>query len=192
MPAAISTPWGSFPPGRRVYVSAVPARPLAAQIDVACRLAAAGFEPIPHLAARRFASSAALDFHLARLAEGASVRRVLVIGGDIATRAGPFHAAIEVIESGLLQAAASSRSASPAIRTAIPGSPPTTSIGRSRPSSKRRERPGSACTLSPGYAYERAPDQQHFLNRRKTKELFRGIFPPGAEEVVVQSVVDVP
>ncbi len=31
-------------------------------------------------------------------------------------------------------------------------------------------------TLSPGYAYERAPDQEHFLNRRKTKELFRDIF----------------
>ncbi len=34
-------------------------------------------------------------------------------------------------------------------------------------------------TVSPGYAYERAPDQQHFLNRRKTKELFRGIFARG-------------
>jgi hopanoid biosynthesis associated radical SAM protein HpnH len=34
----------------------------------------------------------------------------------------------------------------------------------------------NSITLSPGYAYERAPDQQHFLNRRKTKELFRGIF----------------
>jgi hopanoid biosynthesis associated radical SAM protein HpnH len=31
-------------------------------------------------------------------------------------------------------------------------------------------------SLSPGYAYERAPDQQHFLNRRRTKELFRDIF----------------
>ncbi len=31
-------------------------------------------------------------------------------------------------------------------------------------------------TVSPGYAYERAPDQQHFLNRTKTKELFRDIF----------------
>ena len=31
-------------------------------------------------------------------------------------------------------------------------------------------------SVSPGYAYERAPDQQHFLNRAKTKELFRGIF----------------
>ncbi len=34
-------------------------------------------------------------------------------------------------------------------------------------------------TVSPGYAYERAPDQQHFLNRKATKELFRGIFRRG-------------
>jgi hopanoid biosynthesis associated radical SAM protein HpnH len=34
-------------------------------------------------------------------------------------------------------------------------------------------------TMSPGYAYERAPDQAHFLNRRKTKELFRAIFRRG-------------
>ncbi|WP_439814847.1 adenosyl-hopene transferase HpnH [Zavarzinia sp. CC-PAN008] len=31
-------------------------------------------------------------------------------------------------------------------------------------------------TVSPGYAYERAPDQQHFLNRTQTKETFRTIF----------------
>ncbi len=30
--------------------------------------------------------------------------------------------------------------------------------------------------LSPGYAYERAPDQKHFLNRQATKELFRNVF----------------
>jgi hopanoid biosynthesis associated radical SAM protein HpnH len=35
-------------------------------------------------------------------------------------------------------------------------------------------------TVSPGYAYERAPDQQHFLNRTKTKELFRDILRRGA------------
>ncbi len=31
-------------------------------------------------------------------------------------------------------------------------------------------------SVSPGYAYERAPDQAHFLNRKRTKDLFRGIF----------------
>ena len=36
-----------------------------------------------------------------------------------------------------------------------------------------------AVTVSPGYAYERAPDQQHFLNRTKTKTLFRNVFKLG-------------
>ena len=34
-------------------------------------------------------------------------------------------------------------------------------------------------TISPGYAYERAPDQKHFLNRTRTKQLFRDIFAKG-------------
>lgn len=33
--------------------------------------------------------------------------------------------------------------------------------------------------LSPGYAYERAPDQKHFLNRQTTKNLFRDVFARG-------------
>jgi len=38
---------------------------------------------------------------------------------------------------------------------------------------------GVALSISPGYAYERAPDKEHFLNRRKTKELFRDVFARG-------------
>ena len=38
---------------------------------------------------------------------------------------------------------------------------------------------GVGVSISPGYAYERAPDQQHFLNRRKTNELFRSVFALG-------------
>ena len=34
-------------------------------------------------------------------------------------------------------------------------------------------------SVSPGYAYERAPDQKHFLNRSRTKELFRAILRRG-------------
>ena len=34
-------------------------------------------------------------------------------------------------------------------------------------------------TISPGYAYERAPDQAHFLNRTRTKQLFRDILKRG-------------
>jgi len=39
-----------------------------------------------------------------------------------------------------------------------------------------------AITMSPGYEYERAPDQQHFLSRKKTKNLFRDIFRIGKEK----------
>ncbi|MGE4247584.1 MAG: adenosyl-hopene transferase HpnH, partial [Parvibaculaceae bacterium] len=36
-------------------------------------------------------------------------------------------------------------------------------------------------TVSPGYAYERAPEQTHFLNRKQTKNLFRDVFRKGRE-----------
>ncbi|MBY0421708.1 MAG: adenosyl-hopene transferase HpnH, partial [Parvularculaceae bacterium] len=35
---------------------------------------------------------------------------------------------------------------------------------------------GVNVTFSPGYAYERAADQEHFLSREKTKNLFRDVF----------------
>ena len=42
-----------------------------------------------------------------------------------------------------------------------------------------RELGVDAITVSPGYAYERAPDQEHFLHRNKTKQLFRDILRRG-------------
>jgi len=91
------------PPGSRIYVSAIPSRPAEEQIAVARRLHLRGFEPVPHLAARNFAGTTALDDYLARLVAEAGVTRLLVIGGDRDTPAGDFHHAIEVIESGLPQ-----------------------------------------------------------------------------------------
>ncbi len=38
---------------------------------------------------------------------------------------------------------------------------------------------GVGVSISPGFSYERAPDQDHFLGRRKTKELFRDVFARG-------------
>src|SRR6201990_3498397 len=38
---------------------------------------------------------------------------------------------------------------------------------------------GVGVSMSPGYAYERAPDQEHFLGRKKTKDLFRKVFAMG-------------
>lgn len=38
---------------------------------------------------------------------------------------------------------------------------------------------GVNVSISPGYAYERAADQEHFLSRRRTKQLFREVFKHG-------------
>jgi hopanoid biosynthesis associated radical SAM protein HpnH len=41
------------------------------------------------------------------------------------------------------------------------------------------EASGVEITISPGYAYERASDQSHFLNRQKTRQFFRDVFRRG-------------
>jgi methylenetetrahydrofolate reductase (NADPH) len=90
-------------PGAQLYLTAVPTRDPMAQIDVALRLSAAGFAPVPHVAVRNFASAAALDGFLARMAGEAGVRRILIIAGDRDQPAGPFRDAIEAIDNGILQ-----------------------------------------------------------------------------------------
>jgi methylenetetrahydrofolate reductase (NADPH) len=86
-----------------VYVPAIPNSPLSELIAAATRLRAQGFEPVPHLAARRIESRAALEDLLSRLSRWANVRRALVIGGDCDPPTGPFNSALELIDSGLLQ-----------------------------------------------------------------------------------------
>jgi methylenetetrahydrofolate reductase (NADPH) len=85
------------------YLTAVPKLAPAELIAAAARLRALRFEPVPHLAARAFASRDALGDLLSRLAEEAGVRRALVIAGDRDRAEGPFTSAIDAIESGLLQ-----------------------------------------------------------------------------------------
>ena len=90
------------PAGTHVYISALPTRPIEESAAIAASLRRLGFEPVPHLAARYFASPQALDDLLARLAGEAGVRRLLVIGGDREVPQGPYRGALEVIDSGLL------------------------------------------------------------------------------------------
>ena len=46
--------------------------------------------------------------------------------------------------------------------------------------------------LSPGYSYDKAPDQQHFLGRARTRRLFRAILVEPQTELAVQHVAAVP
>jgi methylenetetrahydrofolate reductase (NADPH) len=89
-------------PGTQVYLSAVPTRPQEEVVGQAALVRAAGLEPVPHLAVRNFSSPDALKQFLDRLNGEAGVRRLLVIAGDRAEPAGPFHGALEAIDSGLI------------------------------------------------------------------------------------------
>lgn len=91
------------PKGTRIYVSAVPGRPLEEAIVAAVLLNSAGFEPVPHLAVRNFANAEALDGFLGRVCGEAGGRRLLVIAGDREQPAGEFRNSLEVIDSGLLR-----------------------------------------------------------------------------------------
>jgi len=91
------------PGGTRVYVSAVPTRPTQEVLDSAIRLRAAGFSPVPHVAARMFATTTALDEFLAQLTGKASVERLLIIAGDRDRPAGDLRSSLDVIDGGLLQ-----------------------------------------------------------------------------------------
>jgi methylenetetrahydrofolate reductase (NADPH) len=91
-----------LPRGTRIYLSAIPGRAAEETIAAATALRAAGFEPVPHVAVRNFASAEALDDFLARLNGEAGVRRALVIAGD-RDACGPFRSSADAIDSGLFR-----------------------------------------------------------------------------------------
>jgi methylenetetrahydrofolate reductase (NADPH) len=91
------------PAGAHIYISAVPAQREDEAIAHASRLQQAGFEPVPHIAVRAFASIEAVDRFIARLASDAGVRQVLIIAGDRDPPVGTLRSALDLIDGGLLQ-----------------------------------------------------------------------------------------
>jgi methylenetetrahydrofolate reductase (NADPH) len=91
------------PKGCAIYVSAIPSRPLSEQIATAASLRGAGYEAVPHMAVRNFASVAAMEDHLKQLVAEAGVTRALVIAGDRPEPEGDLFDALAAIQSGVLQ-----------------------------------------------------------------------------------------
>lgn len=101
-PAEVEGYRGLLPPGTEVYVAALPDRDPYGAIAVSARLAAMGYAPVPHLAARQFVSFTQAREIAQRLAGEAGVTQVLVIGGDQPRPAGPYDAALALLEIGIL------------------------------------------------------------------------------------------
>jgi methylenetetrahydrofolate reductase (NADPH) len=71
----------ALPAGATVAITASPAKGMDATLDLAERLRAAGFRPVPHLSARMIRDRGHLAELLARF-DAIDVRRVFVVGGD--------------------------------------------------------------------------------------------------------------
>jgi methylenetetrahydrofolate reductase (NADPH) len=73
-------------------------------VETASALRHAGYNPVPHIAAREMPSREALDDFLTRARGEADVTRVVVIAGDVAMTKGPFKSSLDVCASGLIEA----------------------------------------------------------------------------------------
>jgi methylenetetrahydrofolate reductase (NADPH) len=94
----------NFHPGTDVTITFLPGDNYRHNVETAAALRRAGYNPVPHIAAREMPSREALADFLARLAGEADVRRVLLIAGDVAAAKGPYRSSLDVCNSGLLEA----------------------------------------------------------------------------------------
>lgn len=93
-----------FPAGTGVSITFLPGDNYRRNVETAAALRRAGFNPVPHVAAREMPSREALDDFLVRARREADVRRVVLIAGDVAAAKGPFKSSRDVAASGLIEA----------------------------------------------------------------------------------------
>ncbi|CAN7172522.1 hypothetical protein LJR220_000263 [Bradyrhizobium sp. LjRoot220] len=93
----------NFAPGIDVTITFLPGDNYRHNVETATALRRAGYNPVPHIAAREMVSQPALDDFLARLRGEAAVTRIVLIAGDVAAAKGPFKSALDVGASGLIE-----------------------------------------------------------------------------------------
>jgi methylenetetrahydrofolate reductase (NADPH) len=93
-----------FPAGTNVSITFLPGDNYRHNVETAAHLRRAGFNPVPHIAAREMPSREVLNDFLARARFEADVRRIVLIAGDVAATKGPFKSSRDVAASGLIEA----------------------------------------------------------------------------------------
>ncbi|WP_425479870.1 methylenetetrahydrofolate reductase [Xanthomonas maliensis] len=100
---ALTAAASRIPPGTTIAIPWLPGQDDGARLAAARAVRMLGFEPMPHLSARRIGSLAALDRFIGRATTEAGVQRCLVIAGDPSTPVGPFADSTALIETGVLE-----------------------------------------------------------------------------------------
>ncbi|AJQ81594.1 methylenetetrahydrofolate reductase [Xanthomonas oryzae] len=90
-------------PGSSMFIPYLPGQHDAARLAAAQLVRSLGFEPMPHLSARRIGAPEELQAFVARLVDEAGVTRCFVIAGDPSTPKGPFADSLSLIETGVFE-----------------------------------------------------------------------------------------
>ncbi|WP_294262234.1 methylenetetrahydrofolate reductase [uncultured Sphingomonas sp.] len=90
-------------PETPVAITFLPGETIEARVAAAAAVRQLGFEPMPHLSARRIATIEELDTMLGRAADEAGARRAFIVAGDPPEPAGPFADTLSIIRTGLLE-----------------------------------------------------------------------------------------
>ena len=94
----------NFDRGTDVTITFLPGDDYRRNVETAVALRHAGYNPVPHIAAREMPSRETLDDFLERARGEADVGRILVIAGDVALAKGPYRSSLDVCSSGLIEA----------------------------------------------------------------------------------------
>ena len=89
-------------PATAVFVSHPPSVTYHDIVGACARLRRAGFDPVPHVAARKLASFTQANDFLARARAEANVDRILLIGGDNSP-VGPFRSSLDLLATGVVE-----------------------------------------------------------------------------------------
>ena len=102
--SALNAAAPSLPPGTPVNITFLGNEDLSMRVAAAAAVKHAGLHPVPHVSARRLASTAELDDFLEALARVGAANHVFAVGGDPADPMGPYSDALALITSGRLEA----------------------------------------------------------------------------------------
>lgn len=100
---ALSAAASRILPGSSISIPYLATEDNEARLTVAQAVRQLGFEPMPHISARRIASLAELHTFVERAVAEAEVERCFVIAGDPATPKGPFPDSTSLIETGVFE-----------------------------------------------------------------------------------------
>lgn len=91
-------------PETPVAITFLPGESIEARIAAAADVRAYGFEPMPHLSARRIASHDELEQTVCRTVAEAGARRMFLVAGDPPVPAGPFADTMALLQTGVFEA----------------------------------------------------------------------------------------